>query len=535
MAGTSATQQGHGHEHYGKAELIIVVMCSMAGTLMQALDTTIANVALPYMKGELSASQDQITWVLTSYIVAAAIMTAPVGWLAAKFGKKNVLLVSMMGFTVASMMCGAATDLTEIVVFRLLQGVFGAALAPLSQAVMIDLYPIEKRAQVMAIWGIGIMLGPILGPTLGGFLTDYYSWRWVFYVNAPFGIAATIGLWLVFKDTHRNASLKFDWSGFGFLALGMGALQLMLDRGNTQDWFGSPEIILYAVLAGLGLYLFLVHLFTAKAPFLPRKMFADRNFTSSIVVMFVVGAVLLASSALMPPYLQNLGGYTVLQTGLLLGPRGFGTIAAMILVGKIGNKSDPRILMTIGTAAVAFSLWQMSQWTPSISFDDLLVVSIIQGFGFGMVFSPLNLVCFATLPGQYRTDGSAFANLVRNVGSAIGISVSVMILTDSTQAIHASLVHNASPFNRALGVNAESLYMNLQLPLGQQVMEGMISLRAAIEAYANDFLAMSLLSLVMFPLIWMMRRPDFTNTPLAQKSVPSQGEMPDGTAPRPAE
>ena len=484
-----------GHEHYeSKTQLTIVVMCSMAGTLMQALDTTIANVALPNMMGPLSASQDEITWVLTSYIVAAAIMTAPVGWLAARFGKKNILLVSMMGFTIASMLCGAATDLTEMVIFRLLQGVFGAALAPLSQSVMIDLYPIEKRAQVMAIWGIGIMLGPILGPTLG--------------------------LWLVFKDNHRNESLKFDWSGFGFMALGIGALQLMLDRGNTLDWFGSPEIVLYAVLAGLGLYLFTIHMFTAAKPFLPRQMFKDRNFSSSIVVMFVVGAVLLASSALMPPYLQNLGGYSVLETGLLLGPRGFGTIFAMILVGRLGNKSDPRILMTIGTAAVAWSLWQMSQWTPSISFEELLLVSIVQGFGFGMVFSPLNLVTFATLPGKYRTDGSAFANLVRNVGSAIGVSVSVVVLSNSMQAIRADLVSHVSPFNRALGVNAQSMYFNPQLPSGLQGFNGLISIRAAIEAYANDFLFMACLTLIMFPLIWMMRRPSFTTAGAQRPQVP---------------
>jgi DHA2 family multidrug resistance protein len=512
------TRTSHGHEHYeSKTALYIVVMCSMAGTLMQALDTTIANVALPYMQGSLSASSDQITWVLTSYIVAAAVMTAPVGWLAARFGKKNILLISMIGFTVSSMACGAATGLTEMVMFRLLQGVFGAALAPLSQSVMIDLFPIEKRAQVMAIWGIGIMLGPILGPTLGGYLTDAYSWRWVFYVNVPVGVAASIGLWLVFKDTHRNAELKFDWSGFGFLALGIGALQLMLDRGQTKDWFSSTEIVAEAVLAGLGLYLFLVHLFTAKAPFLPRKMFSDRNYASSQVVMFVVGAVLLASTALMPPYLQNLGGYTVLQTGLLLGPRGFGTIAAMILVGRIANKTDPRWLMTIGTTCVAWSLWKMAQWTPSIDYWDLLYVSIIQGFGFGMVFVPLNLVAFATLPGQFRTDGSAFMNLVRNVGSAIGVSISVTILSSSLQSIRADLVSHASPFNRALGVNAASLYYNIQLPFGQALLNGAISVRAAIEAYANDFLFMAYLSLIMYPLIWLMRRPSFTGG--AQKPV----------------
>lgn len=503
----------HGHEHYeSKAELYIVVMCSMAGTLMQALDTTIANVALPYMQGSLSASRDQITWVLTSYIVAAAIMTAPVGWLAARFGKKNVLLVSMIGFTATSMLCGAATGLGEMVVFRLLQGVFGAALAPLSQAVMIDLYPIEKRAKVMAVWGIGVMLGPILGPTLGGYLTDAYSWRWVFYVNAPFGIAASLGLWLVFKDTKRNADLKFDWSGFGYMALAMGALQMMLDRGETKDWFSSTEILIYAGLAGIGFYLFLVHMLTSSNTFMPRKMFADRNFISAQVVMFMVGAVLLASTALMPPYLQNLGGYSVVQTGLLLGPRGFGTIAAMILVGRIANKTDPRILMTIGNTCVAWSLWQMAQWTPSVAFSELLYVTIIQGFGLGMVFVPLNLVAFATLPGQFRTDGSAFMNLVRNVGSAIGISVTTTLLSNSMQAIRSDLTAFASPFNRALGVNAPSLYFNVQIPFGQAMLNGVINLRAAIEAYANDFLFMFYVTLIVYPLIWLMKRPAFSSS-----------------------
>jgi len=510
MASAAATT--YGHEHYGsKTEIYIVVMCSMAGTLMQALDTTIANVALPYMQGSLSASRDQITWVLTSYIVAAAVMTAPVGWLAARFGKKNVLLVSMIGFTVTSMMCGAATSLSEMVLFRLLQGVFGAALAPLSQAVMIDMYPIEKRGQVMAIWGVGVMLGPILGPTLGGYLTDAYSWRWVFYVNAPFGIAASLGLWLVFKDTARNAALKFDWSGFGFMALGMGALQMMLDRGQTKDWFSSAEILTYAVLTGFGFYLFVVHMFTSDNTFLPRGLFKDRNYMSAQVVMFLVGAVLLASTALMPPYLQNLGGYSVVQTGLLLGPRGFGTIAAMILVGRIANFSDPRILMTIGNTAVAWSLYQMAHWSPSIAFSSLLTVTVIQGFGLGLVFVPLQLVAFATLPGKFRTDGTAMMNLVRNVGSAIGISVTTTLLSNSMQAIRSNLTSFASPFNRALGVNGPSMFYNLNIPFGQQMLSGAIDVRSAVDAYSNDFLFMFYVTLIAYPLIWTMRRPDFSS------------------------
>src|ERR1700744_429687 len=289
-----------------KLELNIIMLCSMAGTLMQALDSTIANVALPYMQGSLAASRDQITWVLTSYIVAAAIMTAPVGWLSARFGRKNVILVSISGFTIVSMLCGAAQTLDQMILFRLLQGAFGAALSPLSQSIMLDLYPVEKRGSAMAIWGMGVMVGPILGPTLGGYLTDTYNWRWVFYVNLPFGIAAVTGIWLFFKDTYRDSTLKFDWTGFGFIALALGAIQLMLDRGTDKNWFESGEIIAECVLGATAAYLFIVHMFTSNSPFIPRVLFKDRNFVISLVLMFTVSTLLMASSALLPPYLQNL-------------------------------------------------------------------------------------------------------------------------------------------------------------------------------------------------------------------------------------
>src|SRR6201994_2347359 len=261
MAGQPEHEPHAAHVYDSKLAEWMVLIGSMAGVLMQALDTTIANVALPYMQGSLSASRDQITWVLTSYIVAAAIMTAPVGWIAARFGKKNFLIVSLTGFTVTSMMCGLAQTLDQMILFRLLQGAFGAALGPLSQAVMLDMYPPHKRGNIMAIWGMGVMLGPILGPTLGGYLTDAYSWRWVFYVNVPFGIAAVAGIWLFLRETERHESVGFDWTGFAVLALGLGAFQLMLDRGTSQDWFGSGEVIAEAVVAALGLYLFVVHMF----------------------------------------------------------------------------------------------------------------------------------------------------------------------------------------------------------------------------------------------------------------------------------
>jgi len=509
---------GLSHEAYeSKFELTIVTMCSMAGTLMQALDSTIANVALPDMQGSLAASRDQITWVLTSYIVAAAIMTAPVGWLSSRFGRKNVAVVSLAGFTIASMMCGAAQTLDQMIIFRLLQGVFGAALSPISQSIMLDLYPPQKRGAMMALWGMGVMLGPILGPTLGGWLTESYNWRWVFYVNLPFGIAAVTGIALFFRDTHRDETLRFDWFGFAVLGFGLGALQLMLDRGTDKDWFGSTEIVAEATIGCLGTYLFLVHMLTGKKTFIPHEMFGDRNFVSSLFLMFVIGLVMLASSALLPPYLQQLGGYTVTETGFLMAPRGLGTMFAMMFAGRLAMKTDPRYLMTFGFVCLEWSTWEMSRWTPDIAPSWLAFTTIIQGIGMGLVFVPMNLVSFATLPPMFRTDGSALVNLVRNVGSAIGVSITTTVLAMGTQAIHAQMAESANLFNRNLTVNSPSMMWNPQIPFGMTNLDMMINRNAQIVAYSNDFLFMFLISLPAILVIWLMKRPDLASGPAQQQ------------------
>jgi DHA2 family multidrug resistance protein len=503
-------EAGHSHEVYtNKFELFVVVIASMTGVLMQTLDTTIANVALPYMQGSLSASRDQITWVLTSYIIMAAIMTGPVGWIAARFGRKNFLVLCLAGFTLASMMCGAAQSLEQMIVFRLLQGAFGAALAPLSQSIMLDMYPPEKRGSVMALWGMGIMLGPILGPTLGGYLTNAFSWRWVFYVNVPFGIAAVAGIWLFFKDTARNADLKFDWFGFAMLALGLGALQLMLDRGTTQGWFDSTEIVVEAILAAAGLYLFVVHMVTGKNPFIPPQIFLDRNFISSLILMFLVGSVLLASSALLPPYLQNLAGYPIVDVGWLMAPRGFGTMMAMMIAGRFANKVDPRVMMSTGAAFMVWSLWEMSGWTPQI--DDLTLISVtfVQGIGMGLLFVPMSMLAFATLPTVLRTDGAALSNLARNIGSAIGVSVVTTLMTDGAQVLHDEMSAFVSGFNRALTVNAPGVMLNPQMPFGLMAIDGLIAFRAQEIVFSNAFLLMVWVSLPVFVCIWAMKRPRF--------------------------
>lgn len=510
MATTTAPPSAAGADPTNRA---MVTVCAMVATLMQALDNTIANVALPYMQGTLSATSDQITWVLTSYVVAAAIFTAPVGWLATRFGRKRLFLLCVTGFTVASALCGMANSLTEIVLFRLLQGMFGAALVPLSQATMLDLYPIEQRGSAMAMWGVGVMVGPILGPTLGGYLTDVYDWRWVFLINVPFGILAGVGLWVFMRDTPRNEGHRFDWTGFAVLSLGLASLQLMLDRGEQQDWFNSPEIIIELVLACLGIYLFLVHLATSDSAFIPPRIFKDVNFSAGFLIMFAIGMILLSSMALLPPYLQNLGGYSITTTGLLMAPRGAGTMLAMLISGRLTSRMDPRLLMLFGIILICTSMWRMIDWTPDVDEWSLAETTFIQGVGLGFVFIPLQVVAFATLAPELRGDGTALFSLIRNVGSAIGISVSSFLLTQSTQIMHARIAESVTPFNRMLQTGGAFLRWNAASPPGKVALNAEVTRQASIIAYANDFKFMLMVSMATALLLLLLRRPPVTSAP----------------------
>jgi MFS transporter, DHA2 family, multidrug resistance protein len=499
---TSAADSQPAESHRG-----ILTACTVLATLMQALDTTIANVALPYMQGTFAAAPDQITWVLTSYIVAAAIMTAPVGWLSARFGRKNVFVTCLSGFTVASMLCGMANSLDQMVLFRLLQGAFGGGLVPLSQAIMLDLYPLEKRGQAMALWGVGVMVGPVIGPTLGGYLTDVYNWRWVFFINLPFGLLGIAGLVIFLKDRRRDKALRFDWIGFGALSLGLGALQLVLDRGELKDWFSSTEIIVEAALAVLGFYLFLVQLGTAKRPFIPPRIFRDLNFTAGLLVMFSIGMVLLASSALLAPYLQTLGIYSVSQAGMLMAPRGVGTMVAMLAAGRLANRIDPRLMMFIGFVMLAESAREMVDWTPDVDAWSLAYTTMLQGAGLGLVFTPLQVIAFGTLPVDLRTDGTSLFSLVRNVGSSIGVSIAAFLLTQNTQIMHAQIAEHVTPFNHMLQSGSAYLFWNSATHAGLRALNDEITRQASIIAYMDDFKLMLLVALPPILLLALMRRP----------------------------
>src|SRR6201746_574976 len=370
----------------------MVTICAMTATIMQALDTTIANVALPYMQGSLSASQDQINWVLTSYIVAAAIMTAPVGWIANRFGRKRIFILCSGGFTVASVLCGLAQDINQMVLFRLLQGMFGAALVPLSQAVMLASYALQERARAMSIWGMGVMMGPIMGPSLGAWLTETYSWHWVFFVNLPFGIFTVLGLMVFMDETKKDLNLRFDWFGFTALAVAIGSLQLALDRGEQLDWLESNEIIAEFIVSAIGFYYFFAHSLTTSKPFIQFAIFKDKNFIGGCVFMAVMGLVLFSTMALSSPFLQNVIGYPIITAGMLLASRGCGTFVAMMLVGRAMRFFEARTLIISGLSLTAASLFYMTGWTDQTGSTEIILVSIVQGFRCGRVLVPLSAV-----------------------------------------------------------------------------------------------------------------------------------------------
>ncbi len=486
----------------------LVTLCVMLATIMQALDTTIANVALPYMQGSLSATLDQVNWVLTSYIVASAIMTPPTGWLADHFGRKRLFIVAVIGFTITSVLCGLAASIGQMVVFRLLQGVFGASLVPLSQAVLFDIYPRERHGSAMAIWGVGVMVGPILGPTLGGYLTDAFDWRWVFYINVPVGILTVIGLSSFLRETELKPSSGFDWFGFTSLSVGIGALQMFLDRGQQLDWFESGEIVVEAGICATALCLFVVHFVTAERPFIAPALFKDRNFITGLVFIFVLGVLLLATLALITPFLQNLMGYPVVTAGLVMSPRGLGTMAAMMIVGRLINRVDPRWLIVAGLAFTAVSLGQMSGFTADVSISAIVVSGVLQGIGLGFIFVPLSTIAFATLPPQLRTQGTALFSLVRNAGSSIGISLVIFLLARNTQVSHAELSEHLNLFNANLRWPGAAPWDPTTLS-GRVLADSAIDAQATTIAYIDDFWMMTLVSIGALPLVAMLRRPVF--------------------------
>jgi DHA2 family multidrug resistance protein len=485
---------------------LAITLCVGLATIMQALDTTIANISIPYIQGSMAANLDEANWVLTSYIVAAAIMTPPTGYLAGRFGRKRMFLITIVGFTIASMLTGMAQSIGEIVVFRFVQGAFGAGLVPLSQSVLLDAYPTEQHGRAMSYWGMAVMLGPILGPIIGGWLTENVSWRWDFYINVPIGALALVGM-MVFLPETRKVESKLDWFGFITLSIATAALQLVLDRGEELDWFASPEIVLEAITAAGAFWLFLVHTFTVRDPFIKPAMFRDRNFTAGVIFVAIVGLILYAPLSLLPPYLQDLMNYPVFTAGIALAPRGVGTMLAMVITGRLVGKIDTRILLATGLGLMAWALYDMTGWTPAVSMVTVMINGVVQGVGLGLLFVPLSTVIFATLLAQYRTDGTGIYTYIRNIGSSIGISIVQAMLVSETQINHATIGRYVTPFNRLFEHGAVAHYLSPYTAAGRALLDSVVSTQALIIAYIDDFKLVMLASLMALPLLLLFRRP----------------------------
>ena len=482
----------------------LITFTVMAATIMHALDGTIANVALPSIQGSLSATQEQVSWVVTSYIVASAIMTPLAGFCAMRFGLRQTLATCVIGFTVVSMLCGAAQSLDQLVLFRALQGGFGAALVPVSQAIMMDTYPREEQGKAMAMWGVGTMLGPIAGPSLGGWLTDEFSWRWVFYVNLPVGILCTLGILTLVRDSAHTGPRRFDLLGFTLLAVAIGSFQLMLDRGHILDWFDSVEIIGETLIAGVAFAMFLIHMLTDRQPFLSRDLFRDRNLCVGLCFTALAGLLLIVSATLMPPFLQQLMGYPVFTTGVVLAPRGAGMMVSMLLVARLIGRIDARLLIGVGFALAALSLWDLTLFNLNVSESRIVWNGVLLGFGLGLVFPPLTVLTFATLPARLRTEGAAINALLRNLGASVGIAVLLSFLASNTQQNRADIVERFTPFHPGWPLGHGGLGLDLsQLA----IWDGEITRQAALIGYLNDFRIMMICALVLIPLLFLMRRP----------------------------
>ena len=489
----------------------------MLATLMNTLDSTIANVALPHIQGSVSAAQDQITWVLTSYIIAAAIMTPLSGWLALKIGRKRMFLMSIAGFIVASMLCGIATSLPEIVLFRLLQGIAGASMMPLSQTVMLDIYPPKQIPQVMAIWSSAVILGPILGPALGGWLTEYFSWRWVFYINLPIGILAFTGLYLYMENDKGGLERPFDFLGFGALITFIGAFQVMLDRGSGQDWFGSKEIWFEAAAAAVGLWVFIVQTLTSKHPFFHRDLAKDRNFVTTTIFGFFTGALLFSTSALLPSLMQNLLGFTVLQSGYASMPRGVGSLIAFLLVPLLLARFGPRPVLFTGLSISLLALWQMSRFDLMMTAQPIMISGLIQGMGTGLLFAPLTSLAYVTLAPVHRTEGTIVSTMARSLGSSAGISILQAGLIRQTAMAHQVLATHVVPGDPVFAAAIPSV-LSPASSTGIQLLNAEVTRQASMIAYDSVFGFMMLMVVGMVPLLLLLRPPK-TAAPMLIEAV----------------
>ena len=496
----------------------IVAVAVMLGTFMEVLDTTVVNVALPHIAGNLSVTADEATWVLTSYLVSNAIILPMTGWLANYFGRKRILLASVFGFTLASLACGLAPNLPMLILFRIIQGATGGGLQPLSQAIMMEAFPPEKRGKAMAFWALGIVVAPMLGPVLGGWITDTYSWRWIFYINLPIGILATIMARLFIFDPPyiTRGSEKVDYLGICYLSVGIGALQILLDKGQQEDWFSSNLIRTLTVFTIVGLVLFVIRELTVEHPIVDLRVFKNRTYATGVMMMTVLGFVLYGSTVLLPLWLQVLMGYPALQSGMAMLPRGLGSFLFMPIVGILMSKMEPRKLLGAGLIIAGISLLQLARLNLQAGYWDIFWPQILQGASMGLLFVPLTTITNDPIPKEKMGNATSLFNLMRNIGASIGISMVTTIYARAGQSNVNVLVRNISPYDPAAtsfisGLKAAMIAAGSDPVTAAQraylAVFGMVQREAMMLGFVRAFRLLGFLFFALVPLVLLMKKP----------------------------
>ncbi|HXG19498.1 MAG TPA: DHA2 family efflux MFS transporter permease subunit [Methylomirabilota bacterium] len=496
----------------------LIAVAVMLATILEVLDMTIANVALDHIRGSLSAGVDEAAWVMTSYIIGNAIVIPLTGWLSNVFGRKRFFLFCIAAFTLSSLFCGSAPTLASLVCFRVVQGLSGGVMMPLSQAILMETFSAKEQPMAMAVWGLGMMLGPIMGPIVGGWITDNYSWRWIFYINIPMGGIAFFLLALILVDPHyiKRARSHIDWFGLALLVIGMGCLQVALDKGEREDWFESSFIVTLSVTSALSLLLFIVRELRTPTPIIDLRVLQHRSFAVGTVFTTIVMFGLYGTYILIPLYCQLISGYTPFLAGQVLSIQSLGTFASIMLAGRLFHRFDPRLLVALGCVSSGIGAWDMTHFNPDIDFWGIAAPGFLRGVGSGLIFVPLTTLTLATVAKEHMGNASALYNMVRTIGGGIGIALLIAFLSRGAQTHQAYLAAHIHPYNqeltqRFMAVSSGSVLSlagsGLQGDAFLQLLYGEVQRQALLMAFVDDFRLIAYIFFLLIPVVFLMRRP----------------------------